>query len=56
MYRIRLLVDWNMYRDALAYVSLENELNPDDPNASAYKEFLRTSILNFMAGKKQESD
>lgn len=55
MYRIRLLVDWNMYRDALAYVSLENELNPDDPNASAYKEFLRTSILNFMAGKKQES-
>lgn len=45
-YRIRLLVDWGMYQDALAYICLENELYPDDPNPLAYKEFLKTHTLN----------
>jgi transitional endoplasmic reticulum ATPase len=45
-YRIRLLVDWGMYQDALAYLSLENELYPDDPNPLAYKEFIKNHSLN----------
>lgn len=52
MYRIRLLVDWGMYRDALAYICLENELYPDDPNSFAYKEFLKTRIINLPDNKK----
>jgi transitional endoplasmic reticulum ATPase len=51
MYRIKLLVDWGMYRDGLAYVCLENELYPDNPNSFAYKEFLKTRIVNLPENK-----
>lgn len=54
MYRIRLLIDWKMYRDALAYICLENELYPDDPNSFAYKEFLKTRIINLPDNKKSD--
>jgi len=47
MYRIRLLVDWGMYRDALAFTCLESELYPDNPNAKAYKAYLKTRLLNL---------
>ncbi len=39
-YRIRLLVQWNMFRDALAYISLECELFPKDLKNFAYRYFL----------------
>lgn len=55
MYRIRLLIDWRMYRDALAYICLENELYPDDPNSFAYKEFLKTRIINMPDSKKSDT-
>lgn len=45
-YRIKLLIDWRMYQDALGYICLESELYPDDPNISAYKEFLKTRTIN----------
>ncbi|MBN1184210.1 MAG: ATP-binding protein [Bacteroidales bacterium] len=51
MYRIRLFVDWGMYRDALAYVCLESDLYPEDPNSGAYNEFLKTRIINLPKSK-----
>ena len=47
MYRIRLLVEWGMYRDALAYTCLENELYPENTNAKAYIEYLKTRLVNL---------
>jgi hypothetical protein len=51
MYRIRLLVDWGIYRDALAFTCLENELYPENPNAKAYSEYLKTRLINLPTNK-----
>jgi len=56
MYRIKLLIDWRMYRDALAYTCLENELYPENPNAKAYKEYLKTRLINIPKTKSKKSD
>ena len=55
MYRIRLLVDWGMYRDALAFTCLENELYPENPNAKAYSEYLKTRLINLPNPKTNKS-
>lgn len=39
-YRIRLLTDWNKYRDALAYICLECEMYPEQSKSFAYKDYL----------------
>lgn len=39
-YRIHLLLKWNMYRDALAYICLECELYPKHSKSFAYKDYL----------------
>jgi transitional endoplasmic reticulum ATPase len=51
LYRIRLLLDWGMHKDALAYVCLENELYPDNPNSFAYKEFLKARLPQSHSSK-----
>ena len=51
LYRIRLLLDWGMHKDALAYVCLENELYPDNPNSFAYKEFLKSRLPQSHSSK-----
>ena len=51
MYRIRLLVERRMYREALAYVSLEIEMFPDNPNSLAYREFLIRQINSLNPAK-----
>jgi transitional endoplasmic reticulum ATPase len=56
MYRIRLLVDWGMYRDALAFTCLENELYPENPNAKAYTEYLKTRLINLPNKKKIKNE
>lgn len=43
-YRIRLLLEWNMYRDALSYICLECELYPDEAKSFAYKDYLTDLI------------
>ncbi|MBP7508451.1 MAG: ATP-binding protein [Prolixibacteraceae bacterium] len=40
-YRIRLLIEWEMYREALAFICLECELYPENSNALAYKEYFK---------------
>lgn len=39
-YRVKILRDWGMHRDALAFTLLECELYPDNAEASAFKEYL----------------
>jgi SpoVK/Ycf46/Vps4 family AAA+-type ATPase len=46
-FRISLLIDWLMYREALAWVCLESELYPGNAEAQILKESLKTHILNI---------
>jgi len=58
-YRIRLLIEWNMYRDALAYICLECELNPEEAKSYAYKDYL-IGLINSKSSNtfsnKQETE
>lgn len=51
-YRVMLLRDWGMYRDALAYTCLECELYPDNANALAFKEYL----IKYIKGLTDDSE
>ena len=52
-FRVELLIDWFMYREALAWVCLECELYPENKEAQILKESLKRHILNIP--KEQES-
>lgn len=45
-FRTQLLIDWQMYREALAWVCLESELYPKDMDAIVLKEQLKKKIVN----------
>ncbi|NLV18655.1 MAG: ATP-binding protein [Bacteroidetes bacterium] len=51
-FRTELLIDWLMYREALAWVCLECELYPDNKEAKILRESLKRHILNVP--RKQE--
>jgi len=51
IYKIKLLEEWGMYRDALAYTCLECELYPDNSNAFAYREYQATYIRGLTEDK-----
>jgi transitional endoplasmic reticulum ATPase len=46
-FRIDLLIDWMMYREALAWVCLECEIYPDNNEAQILKEILKAHISNL---------
>lgn len=46
-FRVQLLIDWKMYREALAWVCLECELYPDNMDAFILKESLKERIHNI---------
>lgn len=46
-FRIDILIDWLMYREALAWVCLECELYPDNTQAQILRESLKAHILNI---------
>jgi transitional endoplasmic reticulum ATPase len=46
-FRIELLLEWMMYREALAWVCLECELYPENTRAKILMESLKRSILNI---------
>ena len=46
-FRIQLLIDWFMYREALAWGCLECELYPENLEAQILKESLKAHILNL---------
>ena len=52
-YRISLLIDWFMYREALAWTCLECELYPDNKEYQILKETLKAHILNLPDGKSK---
>jgi len=55
-FRIELLIDWFMYREALAWVCLECELYPEDKQAQILKESLKRHILNIPKEQKVQSN
>lgn len=55
-YRIRLLIDWNMYRDALAYICLECEMYPEQAKSFAYKDYLLELIDKLSQNAKLKSN
>ncbi|MCX5704301.1 MAG: hypothetical protein NT066_07440, partial [Candidatus Omnitrophica bacterium] len=46
-FRIQMLIDWKMYREALAWVCLECELYPQNLEAQILKESLKARIYNI---------
>jgi len=46
-FRVQLLIEWKMFREALAWVCLENELYPDNTEALVLKESLKSKIYNL---------
>lgn len=46
-FRVQLLIEWKMYREALAWVCLECELYPDNMDAFILKESLKERIYNL---------
>ena len=54
-FRVQLLIEWKMYREALAWVCLENELYPDNLNAFVLKESLKSKIHNIPKKEKTTS-
>jgi transitional endoplasmic reticulum ATPase len=53
-FRIELLIDRLMYREALAWVCLESELYPENFEAQILKENLKNHILNIPRDKNEE--
>lgn len=53
-FRIELLIDWYMYREALAWVCLECELYPENSEAQILKESLKAHIYNLPKVEKDE--
>jgi len=53
-FRIQLLIDWFMYREALAWVCLECELYSENLEAQILKESLKAHILNLPQNKSEE--
>lgn len=53
-FRIQLLIDWGMYREALAWVCLDLELYPDQNFNYIRRERLKEKILNLPKKKKPE--
>ncbi len=50
-FRVRLLMEWGYYREALAWVCLENELYPENTQALVLKENLKKRINNIPKGE-----
>ena len=46
-FRVQLLIEWKMYREALAWTCLECELYPDNLDAFVLKESLKNKIHNI---------
>lgn len=46
-FRVQMLIEWGMYREALAWVCLESELYPDNLENLVLKEQLKTKIYNI---------
>lgn len=46
-FRVQLLIEWKMYREALAWTCLECELYPDNLDAYVLKEYLKDKICNL---------
>ncbi len=55
-YRIRLLIEWKMLRDALAYICLECELYPEQAKSFAYKDYLTDLIKNKSGNIEQKKN
>lgn len=55
-FRIQLLIDWFMYREALAWVCLECELYPENLEAQILKESLKAHILNLPQRQREERE
>lgn len=51
-FRVQLLIEWKMYREALAWVCLECELYPDNLDAFVLKESLKEKICNLPKQQK----
>ena len=54
-FRIRTLLNWGMYRDALAYICLECEMYPDHAKSFAYKDYL-LELIERKSGNTHKSN